>query len=570
MAVIPTLSQAVLLVAGAGALWLAVSTYRSYDQPTGRPFSLLVALVGVTAVCLGATQATGTLTKLVWLVTNVSIPVALLAFSFSYAGIGLFDSRIRTAAVLAPAVAGLAGGGLVVLGTEGTGTDVVGALASLPGGVFDVARTLDTVGFYYATGLVLFAVGLIALNVFQYEHLDTRLAAVTAFIGAWPWLGNFLVPEIAPAFGEVASLAVLAFGYATGTVVAGLAVGPLGLLSSSPAAGNVGPDRVLDSMDDAVIITDGTDRILRLNSACKRFETDEPAAVGRPLSDVLGRGSDELEGTVELETREGIRQFSVTRTPVTDENGYERGTTLVLRDVTREKTREQRLEVLNRVLRHNLRNNATTILGRAELISAGQQPEASAEKIIETTQNLVGLAESARDIESMISATAVDERVSIPDVLDAVVADVETEFPEVEVTTAVPASATAAVSSRALETVLTELLENAAKHNDAAEPIVVVSVDETDADSLTVAVSDNGPGLPEQERAVLTAGEEDQLQHGSGLGLWAVYWGVTQMGGQFSLSENDPRGTTVTLTLPTDSAEASRAASAEQELSSTG
>jgi signal transduction histidine kinase len=42
------------------------------------------------------------------------------------------------------------------------------------------------------------------------------------------------------------------------------------------------------------------------------------------------------------------------------------------------------------------------------------------------------------------------------------------------------------------------------------------------------------------------------------------------MGGQFSLSENDPRGTTVTLTLPADSAEASRAASAEQELSSTG
>ncbi|MFC7073680.1 ATP-binding protein [Halovenus rubra] len=547
-------SQIVILVAGVGLTALAAQIYRSEQTPVGRSFSALLVLLGATAFCLGITRGEGVTNKLIWLFTNLSIPLALLAFSFEYYGITLRGSRARIIAVMTPAVLGFIGGTLVILGTpaQSPGSDVpLDALASLPSGVFDTATTFDRVGLYYTAGVVIFAVGLVAVNVFRYEHLDNRLAALIAFIGAWPWLGNFLFPEITPVYGAAAGLAVLSAGYATGGIVAGLVVSPLGLFDSSPAAGNVGPDRALDSMTDAVVITDDSDNVLRLNSvATETFDTTEETAVGQSLETVIDHTTDNLDKkeTTELETVDGLRQFEVTQSPVTDDSSFRRGTVLVFRDVTQRQTREQRLEVLNRVLRHNLRNNATSIIGRAQLISDGGDVEGAAEQIIETTENLVGVAESARNIENMMSTSDIDGSIAVAPVVDKVVNNLS--YPDVELTTSLPSDATAAVDAQSLKIVLSQLVENAAKHNDSEEPFVIISGDMTDSGKLQLAVSDNGPGIPEHERAVLDAGEEDQLQHGSGLGLWAVYWGVTQMGGTLSITDNDPRGTTVVVAVP--------------------
>ncbi|WP_267163938.1 ATP-binding protein [Halovenus salina] len=561
-------SQAVLLAAGIGLSGLAVRTYRSEKKPVGRAFSALLVLLGATAFCLGITGGTGVPNKLIWLFTNLSIPVALLAFSFNYYGITLLGSRVRAAAALTPAVLGFAGGTLLILGTpsKSPGPEApLDAVAALPAGVFDAATVFDRIGLYYTAGVVVFAVGLVAVNVLRYEHLDTRLAALIAFIGAWPWLGNFLFPEITPVYGDLAGVSVLSLGYASSALVSGLVVGPLGLFASSPAAGNVGPEHALDSMADCVVITDDHEQVLRLNAvACNTFDVSEEQVVGRSLSAVVGRSPEAVDeaGTTELETVEGVRQFEITRSPVADGNDFQRGTVFVMRDVTQRQTREQRLEVLNRVLRHNLRNNATSIIGRAQLISDGQKTEAAAEQIIETTQNLVGVAESARDIENMMATTRPAETVAVSPIVEEVVSTLSSEA---EVTTALPAEATAAVSARPLTLVLSELVENAVEHNDADEPYAVVSADRTEDGALQIAVSDNGPGIPDHERAVLDAGEEDQLQHGSGLGLWAVHWGITQMGGRLAISENDPRGTTVTVTIPTKKQESVTAQSDEFE-----
>ena len=60
---------------------------------------------------------------------------------------------------------------------------------------------------------------------------------------------------------------------------------------------------------------------------------------------------------------------------------------------------------------------------------------------------------------------------------------------------------------------------------------------------------DDGPGLPEQERAVLAAGRETPLEPTSGLGLWLVYWIVTSLGGELVFPEVET-GTTVAVRLP--------------------
>jgi PAS domain S-box-containing protein len=550
-------SRVVSVVSGAGLLALAAVTYRSREKPSASSFAVLLSILGVAALCGGATAHVGTPYKLVWLGTTLAIPLALTFFAFDYYGLPYFESRTRTLAAIVPAAAGAVGGTVLILATpqQSVGqTAPIDALAPLPPLVVDLAATANQVGLYYTTALILVAVALVLVTVSRYRHLDTRLGPVIAFIGVWPWLAYTIMPELSGVVAADILITGIASGYTGSVLAAAVAIGPLGLFDSTPAAGNVGPDTVLDSMSDAVVVADSEGHVLRLNAiACETFGTAPADAVGGPLAGVLSVALDELsaEETVTLDTTDGAREFDVTRSTITDRTGDERGVALVLRDVTRSRTREQRLAVLNRVLRHNLRNDATSIIGRAQLIGEGADP-AMSERIVETTNGLVSTAERAREIQAMMTASSENETTSVAAVIDRVVSDVEADHPNVEITTALPSRATAAVAPTVFETTVRNVVENAAQHNDADEPIVVVSGDYDDG-QFSLAVSDNGPGIPDHERAVLERGEESDLEHGSGLGLWAVYWGVTRMGGDLSFAENDPRGSIVTMTVPGES-----------------
>jgi PAS domain S-box-containing protein len=552
MAGLVTLNRLVLVAAGAALLVLAGHTYRRRDKPITESFAVLLGLLGITAFCTGVTATSGWPNKVIWLHTNLMIPVALLYFSFDYYGFVQFATRERLGALSVPLVVGSLGGTTLILGTAEPYTweaPVVDALASLPSAVYGVATTFDQVGYYYTIFLIGLALVLVFRNVTRYQHLDTRLGVVIAFIGVWPWFGNLVVPEL----GQLAGLLALSTGYSISAVVALVVVGPLSLFGSSPAAGNVGPRRVLDSMDDPVVMIDDHEQILRLNrAATETFEGTKRDVVGQSLSAVLDTDRSALTDgeIVSLETSGGVRQFEITRSAVEDRWEDERGEVFVFTDVTGRLTREQRLEVLNRVLRHNLRNSASSIIARAELLREGNE-RADPDQIVEQTQSLIGTAERAREIEAMMTATTTDATTDLGAAVEAVVDRIGEEYPQVELTTALPDGAQAAVAPRVLDTVLRNLVENAAEHNDADQPLVVVSADRSDDGRLTIAVADNGPGIPEHERAVLDAGGEDQLDHGSGLGLWAAHWGVTQMGGDLSISENDPRGSVVSIAVPT-------------------
>jgi len=114
-----------------------------------------------------------------------------------------------------------------------------------------------------------------------------------------------------------------------------------------------------------------------------------------------------------------------------------------------------------------------------------------------------------------------------------------------------------------LQVAVRELLDNAAKHARPALQITV-SVEET-AETVEINISDNGPGLSEQHQRVLEEGTETPLMHGSGLGLWIVYWIVTSHGGYLDTAV-DEAGTTVTVSLPRTSTEAPVSVDTDPEL----
>ncbi|WP_369685628.1 ATP-binding protein [Salinibaculum rarum] len=75
-----------------------------------------------------------------------------------------------------------------------------------------------------------------------------------------------------------------------------------------------------------------------------------------------------------------------------------------------------------------------------------------------------------------------------------------------------------------------ELVENAISHSNAETPHAEVTVT-ADATTATVSISDNGPGISDQEKRVFAAGTDDPLEHSSGLGLWFAHWLIHYVAG---------------------------------------
>lgn len=217
--------------------------------------------------------------------------------------------------------------------------------------------------------------------------------------------------------------------------------------------------------------------------------------------------------------------------------------------------REQRLEVLNRALRHNLRNHTSVVLGYAETIRDQTTTPGNleaAEKIIATAMELIQLSEKARQIEAAMDSESYGQIMAIEvcQLIELALEDLKIEYPEVEVTTSLPEEKWVKATP-ALELALENLFENSCEHNSKSDPELSVSITDLDGDSqerVRIEIADNGPGIPEQERRVIDQGQETALEHGSGLGLWLVYWTIAQSEGELRFLNTEP-GTVVQIDL---------------------
>jgi PAS domain S-box-containing protein len=224
------------------------------------------------------------------------------------------------------------------------------------------------------------------------------------------------------------------------------------------------------------------------------------------------------------------------------------GIQLMVRDATKRRQREGLISVINRVLRHNLRNKVTVITNYAEVLERDLDGDAAAKATLirDTGYRLLDLSDSARQIEESRELSPDLEPVELGPILDRTVSQLEMRYPAAAVTVDAPDTVVAESHER-LETALWELVDNAAKHG-GDPPSIWIEVRESE-NQVTVAVKDDGPGLPETEREVLRSNTETPLVHAEGLGLWLVYWIVTSLDGEVEATPT-PEGTTVTVRLP--------------------
>lgn len=221
-------------------------------------------------------------------------------------------------------------------------------------------------------------------------------------------------------------------------------------------------------------------------------------------------------------------------------------------DITERKIRERRLEVMNRVLSHNLRNKMNVIEGHSELLRLQVGDDASTRSlsiIEETAADLLRLGESTRDIHQNLSPDPSEEtRIEVGEQLRQLVGALHDRFPAAEIELSLPADAIT-VTVPGLIRAVEEAAVNAIKHNDSETPTVQIRVNERSDEWVDIEVEDDGPGIPHQEIEVLEAGETD-LRHADRLGIWMIYWIAHRVGGSLTVSDAEPRGTIIVISVP--------------------
>jgi PAS domain S-box-containing protein len=225
---------------------------------------------------------------------------------------------------------------------------------------------------------------------------------------------------------------------------------------------------------------------------------------------------------------------------------------MLVQEITGRRERRQQSEVLHRVMRHNLRNDLTVVIGRIKILIKELDGSAAdhAKIVRDNAENLLDTVEAAADARDVIGRDIVRKptdvvtllREEIDKIEESVSCTVQTDLPDSQ----------AVLADTPLRRGLQHLLTNAVEHNDADKPAVSVRVTDT-ADRpgwVAVEIEDNGPGIPSGETDVLTAGEETELHHGSGIGLWVVHWVVTRYGGDLEFEVPPSGGSLVRITLP--------------------
>lgn len=215
---------------------------------------------------------------------------------------------------------------------------------------------------------------------------------------------------------------------------------------------------------------------------------------------------------------------------------------------TAQLTRQSNLAtVLNRVLRHNLRNDMSVIRGYTEMMKEVRDDDAEyAEKALQSIDKLLALSEKARELERIVGESFDRQTIDIGQLVNRLVERYKNRYPRATFSLEIDEDVDTTILPT-FERAIEELIENAVKHSGPT-PKVEIAVKRI-PNAIEIRIADNGPGLNQQDREVLSTGVETPLIHGSGLGLWIVHWIITTHGGSVEATVTDA-GTEMNVSVP--------------------
>lgn len=219
-------------------------------------------------------------------------------------------------------------------------------------------------------------------------------------------------------------------------------------------------------------------------------------------------------------------------------------------DVTLRKEYEQRVEeqrddlkVLSQVVRHDVRNDLQLILSSLELLDEfvvddGQEHLKTA---LNSTRQAIELTFTAADMaETVMRNDGEYSEIPLQETLKEQVDEVESSNPDATVTIEGTVPWVDVRANEMLASVFRNLLTNAITHNDKDEPQVTITAVTVDGE-VEVAVADNGPGIPEDQKERMFAKGVRGDGASTGIGLYLVDRLVTNYGGDVWVEDRADR-----------------------------
>jgi signal transduction histidine kinase len=319
---------------------------------------------------------------------------------------------------------------------------------------------------------------------------------------------------------------------------------------------------------DAVILTDRAGRITLVNQAAgQAFRINPARAAGRLATDVFSGhplGSLLVDKELSLPISQEVktpadRTLYVTISEITDV-----GRVAVMQDITALKQIDHMRSQLLGTAAHDLKNPLNAIRLGADLLNDAQlsrQQRKALNMMQRATESMTTLITALLEtIRVESTANLIHEPCQINDLIRRAIEDLRplSEDKKHIITYNAPDEPLLIMGDPSrLNSVMSNILSNAIKFTQSGGEI---NIDVTqDEEQITISVSDNGPGIPEEEiprifehlfRGRITVQDPDNPIEGTGLGLALAKTVVEQHGGRIWVDSEEPIGSTFHFSLP--------------------
>ncbi|MBA2282850.1 MAG: HAMP domain-containing histidine kinase [Acidimicrobiia bacterium] len=230
--------------------------------------------------------------------------------------------------------------------------------------------------------------------------------------------------------------------------------------------------------------------------------------------------------------------------------------------ITRLYDADQLKNVFLATISHELRTPLTSIVGFTSLLLEAadqiddEQRHDMLQRIDRNAHVLISLIEDLLQFSTLEQQNgALDpEAISLRPLALAVVGQLGPTLDQQTIDVAIPDGIVVLADEQGLVRVLTNLLTNASRYAPAGTVVTLGA--RLDEGRCVLTVDDEGPGVPEDERALVFErffrgrGDWVTKTHGTGIGLAVVQRLVDAMGGEIEVADAPGGGARFTVTLP--------------------
>lgn len=257
------------------------------------------------------------------------------------------------------------------------------------------------------------------------------------------------------------------------------------------------------------------------------------------------------------------RDIEVITIPITHDSGSVEAYVKVIHDITEKKFMSKMKTEFISVAAHQLRTPLASIRWSYEMLSENKSLTSKQQSLIEKGQKA---SENMLDlINDLLDASRIEEgrfgyefkkhnlEAFIKEVVEDIAIEAEKKDQDIELSLSEPLPKIT-FDDQKLQLALSNLIENAIKYTPKGGKISVET--EMAAPNIKIAVSDNGVGIPEEDKKNLfkkfkRGSNVVQMETaGTGLGLFITKNIILSHGGSIDIESTEGHGTTVTVTLP--------------------